>query len=107
MAFAVRCRDRLESRCLEAPVAQLDRALPSEGRGRGFESLRVRQIPAYKQLCAQPDAGRVDPMNLRARLLINRFNARGHGARAESAAGFVRFQAKTLQKVSRRDGVGA
>ena len=25
-----------------APVAQLDRALPSEGRGRGFESLRAR-----------------------------------------------------------------
>ena len=27
-----------------APVAQLDRALPSEGRGQGFESLRVRQF---------------------------------------------------------------
>ena len=27
-----------------APVAQLDRALPSEGRGRTFESCRVRQI---------------------------------------------------------------
>jgi hypothetical protein len=27
-----------------APVAQLDRALPSEGRGQGFESLRARQI---------------------------------------------------------------
>ena len=27
-----------------APVAQLDRALPSEGRGQGFESLRVRQL---------------------------------------------------------------
>lgn len=27
-----------------APVAQLDRALPSEGRGQGFESLRVRHI---------------------------------------------------------------
>src|SRR6516162_3267901 len=26
-----------------APVAQLDRALPSEGRGREFESRRVRQ----------------------------------------------------------------
>ena len=25
-----------------APVAQLDRALPSEGRGQGFESLRAR-----------------------------------------------------------------
>jgi hypothetical protein len=28
---------------LRAPVAQLDRALPSEGRGREFESRRVRQ----------------------------------------------------------------
>jgi hypothetical protein len=27
-----------------APVAQLDRVLPSEGRGRGFESRLVRQI---------------------------------------------------------------
>ena len=27
-----------------ALVAQLDRVLPSEGRGRGFESRRVRQI---------------------------------------------------------------
>jgi hypothetical protein len=27
----------------DAPVAQLDRALPSEGRGQGFESLRARQ----------------------------------------------------------------
>ena len=26
-----------------APVAQLDRVLPSEGRGRGFESLRAHQ----------------------------------------------------------------
>ena len=33
----------LSSRCFKAPVAQLDRALPSEGRGQGFESLRVRQ----------------------------------------------------------------
>src|SRR3954471_10553199 len=29
----------------DAPVAQLDRALPSEGRGQGFESLRARQFP--------------------------------------------------------------
>jgi hypothetical protein len=29
---------------LYAPVAQLDRALPSEGRGQGFESLRVRHL---------------------------------------------------------------
>src|SRR6202451_3280239 len=27
-----------------APVAQLDRALPSEGRGQGFESLRARHL---------------------------------------------------------------
>ncbi len=27
-----------------APVAQLDRALPSEGRGQRFESSRVRQF---------------------------------------------------------------
>ena len=27
----------------QAPVAQLDRALPSEGRGQRFESSRVRQ----------------------------------------------------------------
>jgi hypothetical protein len=27
----------------DAPVAQLDRVLPSEGRGRGFESRRARQ----------------------------------------------------------------
>ena len=40
----MRRRHRLGSRCSEAPVAQLDRALPSEGRGQGFESLRVRQI---------------------------------------------------------------
>src|ERR1700684_4232322 len=30
-----------------APVAQLDRALPSEGRGQGFESLRARQYFQY------------------------------------------------------------
>src|SRR5947207_13773584 len=30
-------------RTSNAPVAQLDRALPSEGRGQGFESLRARQ----------------------------------------------------------------
>ena len=29
---------------LEAPVAQLDRALPSEGKGHTFESCRVRHI---------------------------------------------------------------
>lgn len=32
------------SSILKAPVAQLDRALPSEGRGHRFESCRVRQF---------------------------------------------------------------
>ena len=31
-----------------APVAQLDRALPSGGRGQGFESLRARHLPAVQ-----------------------------------------------------------
>ena len=30
-------------KAIEAPVAQLDRVLPSEGRGHRFESCRVRQ----------------------------------------------------------------
>jgi hypothetical protein len=30
-----------------APVAQLDRALPSEGRGREFESRRVRHVQSF------------------------------------------------------------
>src|SRR5207244_3388346 len=34
------------------PVAQLDRALPSEGRGRTFESCRVRHY--FKHLSRQP-----------------------------------------------------
>ncbi len=29
---------------IQAPVAQLDRALPSEGRGHRFDSCRVRHI---------------------------------------------------------------
>jgi hypothetical protein len=33
----------------EAPVAQLDRALPSEGKGHTFESCRVRQCPFEAQ----------------------------------------------------------
>jgi hypothetical protein len=32
-------------RAHDAPVAQLDRALPSEGKGREFESRRVRHFP--------------------------------------------------------------
>ena len=34
-----------------APVAQLDRALPSEGRGQGFESLRVRHVAIKLLTC--------------------------------------------------------
>ena len=34
----------------KAPVAQLDRVLPSEGRGRGFESRRVRHTPHKARL---------------------------------------------------------
>ena len=32
-----------------APVAQLDRALPSEGRGQGFESLRARHFDCQQR----------------------------------------------------------
>ena len=32
-----------------APVAQLDRALPSEGKGHTFESCRVRQFSLFLQ----------------------------------------------------------
>ena len=39
-----------------APVAQLDRALPSEGRGRTFESCRVRHPPTTILCCCQRHA---------------------------------------------------
>jgi hypothetical protein len=35
-----------------APVAQLDRALPSEGRGHRFESCRVRHLRTKPRTCA-------------------------------------------------------
>ena len=38
-----------------APVAQLDRALPSEGRGRTFESCRVRHLPSIIPCCRERD----------------------------------------------------
>src|SRR5207302_108059 len=41
---AVAAWPRLRYARANAPVAQLDRALPSEGRGQGFESLRARQL---------------------------------------------------------------
>ena len=42
-----------------APVAQLDRALPSEGRGRTFESCRVRH-PASRHYVLSPAPGARD-----------------------------------------------
>ena len=43
--FTIAARPRLSYHCGQsAPVAQLDRALPSEGRGQGFESLRVHHF---------------------------------------------------------------
>ena len=44
----------------EAPVAQLDRALPSEGKGHTFESCRVRQYnQAYLEFRQKPILARV------------------------------------------------
>src|SRR5205814_10132033 len=40
-----------------APVAQLDRALPSEGRGHRFESCRVRQLQISDANSANPAIG--------------------------------------------------
>ena len=37
-----------------APVAQLDRALPSEGRGHRFKSYRVRQAAFLQEMQATP-----------------------------------------------------
>ncbi len=45
------CEFRQRKAC-NAPVAQLDRVLPSEGSGRGFESLRARHFGATGLLCA-------------------------------------------------------
>ena len=39
---------RPEMPAKNAPVAQLDRALPSEGKGHTFESCRVRHFAAAK-----------------------------------------------------------
>jgi hypothetical protein len=41
----------------QAPVAQLDRALPSEGRGHRFESCRVRQISLEKWRASEDRTG--------------------------------------------------
>ena len=42
----------------QAPVAQLDRALPSEGKGREFESRRVRHLPVTAQTAQGPNESR-------------------------------------------------
>ena len=42
MFYRVKKHDIVLSK--NAPVAQLDRALPSEGKGRTFESYRVHQL---------------------------------------------------------------
>ena len=38
---------KVVTKCIKAPVAQLDRALPSEGRGHRFESCRVHHSFQY------------------------------------------------------------
>ena len=48
----------------QAPVAQLDRALPSEGKGRTFESSRARHIfQELNFLTLKPDLLRVAPVS--------------------------------------------
>jgi hypothetical protein len=48
-----------------APVAQLDRALPSEGKGHTFESCRVRQYyQGFSQFCALPETVGVTAVSL-------------------------------------------
>ncbi len=48
-----------------APVAQLDRALPSEGKGHTFESCRVRQqIQAVRNSTANPGPSRPYPLQI-------------------------------------------
>jgi hypothetical protein len=56
-AYLSRCRPQA-NRLNEpyAPVAQLDRALPSEGKGHTFESCRVRQLIERRRRCAPNDA---------------------------------------------------
>ena len=54
-----------------APVAQLDRALPSEGRGHRFESCRVRQIFQYlKCICRRRLLARVSTKSAPARVSL-------------------------------------
>jgi hypothetical protein len=67
----------------KAPVAQLDRALPSEGKGQKFESSRARHFPrnmptppvspnfdgAVRRLVLATDDFDDDPRSLRLRLV--------------------------------------
>ena len=53
LPFALRVRFGYHEK--HGPVAQLDRALPSEGRGRTFESCRVRQF--FNGLAGTPKPG--------------------------------------------------
>src|SRR5262249_13231306 len=62
------CKNALRSRHFRAPVAQLDRALPSEGRGREFEARRVRHSLVAK--AAFPNETRRDQVRMGASLDI-------------------------------------
>ena len=72
------------SRAGRAPVAQLDRALPSEGRGQGFESLRARHdFQGFDRKGAMSDWG-----------VASIYSKHGiHRARRGAAATFARMPA--------------
>ena len=67
----------------QAPVAQLDRALPSEGRGHRFESCRVRHSLPPRSSAELRGAPSIQADQRRSRWLVTR---RG-GDRAASSAG--------------------
>ena len=76
------------------PVAQLDRALPSEGRGRRFESFRVRQCFQHfnrLRFSAIASFSEVGPLKLRA--LIDPVVAALATGRAGEALGLQLHQA--------------
>ena len=54
-----------------APVAQLDRALPSGGRGQGFESLRARHLPLHP---ATPGSDQANPLKNQKMMAISARN---------------------------------
>ena len=84
-----------------APVAQLDRALPSEGRGRGFESLPARQFSGFS-FSTSVDS-RQNLFQLREELLPPRFGAAigllllGGSPSAPPAAGFRRASGVSMK----------